>query len=82
MVYSEGKIEELVERFNLDVALKSFVSQSLEKRLRGVKYMKRMVARTDVKGMVLQGYKNFKKNIIITKNIIKIIIFNFFLLGN
>src|ERR1700691_196906 len=45
LVWQEQKIVEVIERFNLDVALKSFMSNSLEKRLRGIKFIKNMVAR-------------------------------------
>jgi hypothetical protein len=50
IVFSESRIEETVERFNLDVAMKSFMSPILDKRLRGVKYIKKMISRTEIKG--------------------------------
>lgn len=57
----ESKIEELFENFNLDVALKSFLSNSLERRLRGIKYMRRMVARTEIKEEKSFGLSNLWK---------------------
>lgn len=58
LVWSEGKIVETIEKFNLDVALKSFMSNNLEKRLRGVKFIRNMVARTTIK-----EEKNFLSNL-------------------
>jgi hypothetical protein len=49
LVWNEARIEDMLERFNLDVALKSFMSTTLEKRLRGLKFIKKMVARTELK---------------------------------
>jgi hypothetical protein len=61
LVMEESKIEELFENFNLDVALKSFLSNSLERRLRGIKYMRRMVARTEIKEEKSFGLSNLWK---------------------
>eukprot|EP01119_Soliformovum_irregulare_P021052 TRINITY_DN6926_c0_g2_i1.p1 TRINITY_DN6926_c0_g2~~TRINITY_DN6926_c0_g2_i1.p1 ORF type:complete len:2370 (+),score=711.86 TRINITY_DN6926_c0_g2_i1:42-7151(+) len=48
-IWPEPKILESFDKFNLDVALNSFKSTNLEKQLRGIKHIKSMVRRTDLK---------------------------------
>lgn len=49
VVWSDSKLDDIVESFNLTVALKSFLSSNLEKSLRGLKYIKKIVSRASVK---------------------------------
>lgn len=46
---NETKMDETIESFNLSVALRSFHSTNLEKSLRGLKYIKKLVSRASVK---------------------------------
>ena len=41
-IYSENKLEEIREGFNLDISWKLFNSPNLEKSLRGIKYIKKL----------------------------------------
>lgn len=49
LIMHEDDIDKLLDGFNLDIALMSFQSNNLEKRLKGLKYIKRMVARANPK---------------------------------
>eukprot|EP01116_Phalansterium_solitarium_P008215 TRINITY_DN2173_c0_g1_i1.p2 TRINITY_DN2173_c0_g1~~TRINITY_DN2173_c0_g1_i1.p2 ORF type:complete len:667 (-),score=214.79 TRINITY_DN2173_c0_g1_i1:5780-7780(-) len=47
LIWAAPEIDRAVEKFNMDVALKSFLSNILEKRLRGLKAIKKLVARAE-----------------------------------
>jgi len=48
LVWTENKLEEAVERFNLDVAFRNFMSANLERKLRGIKYIRKVVGRAQL----------------------------------
>lgn len=45
LVWTDVKLEEAIEKFNLDVAFKNLMSANLERKLRGIKYIRKVVAR-------------------------------------
>ena len=52
LAWSEARIIEVIEKFNLDVALKSFMSNNLEKKLKGIKFIRNIVARYQIMQIV------------------------------
>eukprot|EP01117_Protostelium_nocturnum_P009608 TRINITY_DN3429_c0_g1_i3.p1 TRINITY_DN3429_c0_g1~~TRINITY_DN3429_c0_g1_i3.p1 ORF type:complete len:408 (-),score=98.48 TRINITY_DN3429_c0_g1_i3:149-1372(-) len=62
-VWPDAKLEEAIDRFNLDVAFTNFTSVNLERKLRGIKFIRKMVLRAESSkdGMpVLEKFLLFK----------------------